>query len=190
MCPSLIETGSKTAEKKRCTNKQTDRHYENNGHLAVNQWENEEGWPRAVYWRTSCETVAHLSWRHCCCCWSVTCWYSAMSSSVTSTLAEVRWSLVREFRRLTATPSSTAYRCIQNRRTPPRQHRQKITRLKSTYHTRWHNITQLCTSLVSWDILFLTKILCICTEQHLHCVTPLKFLDFSRAPNCFSSTVA
>ena len=35
-CPSLIEIGSKTAEKN-CTNKQTDRHYENNGHLAVNQ---------------------------------------------------------------------------------------------------------------------------------------------------------
>jgi len=42
MCPSLIQIGSKTAEKnsaqtKRQTNKQTDRHYENNGHLAVNQ---------------------------------------------------------------------------------------------------------------------------------------------------------
>jgi len=33
MYPSLIEIGSKTAEKN-CT----DRHYENNGHLAVNQW--------------------------------------------------------------------------------------------------------------------------------------------------------
>ena len=42
MCPSLIQIGSKTAEKKLCTNKQTDkqtnRHYENNGHLAVNQY--------------------------------------------------------------------------------------------------------------------------------------------------------
>jgi len=42
MCPSLIEIGSKTAEKNsaqtnRQTNRQTDRHYENNGHLAVNQ---------------------------------------------------------------------------------------------------------------------------------------------------------
>ena len=42
MCPSLIEIGSKTAEKNsaqtnRYTDKQTDRHYENNGHLAVNQ---------------------------------------------------------------------------------------------------------------------------------------------------------
>ena len=37
MCPSLIEIGSKTAEKNSCTNKQTDRQYENNGHLAVNQ---------------------------------------------------------------------------------------------------------------------------------------------------------
>ena len=41
MCPSLIEIGSKTAEKnctnKQTSNKQTDRHYENNGHLAVNQ---------------------------------------------------------------------------------------------------------------------------------------------------------
>jgi len=41
MCPSLIEIGSKTAEKNSAqTNKQTDRqtnrHYENNGHL-VNQ---------------------------------------------------------------------------------------------------------------------------------------------------------
>ena len=43
MCPSLIEIGSKTAEKNSAqtdkqTDKQTDRHYENNGHLAVNQW--------------------------------------------------------------------------------------------------------------------------------------------------------
>ena len=46
MCPSLIEIGSKTAEKNsaqtnRQTDKQTDRqthrHYENNGNLAVNQ---------------------------------------------------------------------------------------------------------------------------------------------------------
>jgi len=38
MCPSLIEVGSKTAEKISAqTNRQTDRHYENNGHLAVNQ---------------------------------------------------------------------------------------------------------------------------------------------------------
>jgi len=43
----LIEIGSKTAEKNSAqTNKQTDktdrqtnRHYENNGHLAVNQFE-------------------------------------------------------------------------------------------------------------------------------------------------------
>jgi len=38
----LIEIGSKTVEKNsaqsnRQTNKQTDRHYNNNGHLAVNQ---------------------------------------------------------------------------------------------------------------------------------------------------------
>ena len=38
MCPSLIQIGSKTAEKNSAqTNKQTDRQYENNGHLAVNQ---------------------------------------------------------------------------------------------------------------------------------------------------------
>jgi len=38
MCPSLIEIGSKTAEKNSAqTNGQTNRHYENNGHLAVNQ---------------------------------------------------------------------------------------------------------------------------------------------------------
>jgi len=40
-CPSLVEIGSKTAQKnsaqtKKQTDKQTDRHYENNGHLAVN----------------------------------------------------------------------------------------------------------------------------------------------------------
>jgi len=34
MCPSLIEIGSKMAEK---NSAQTDRHYENKGHLAVNQ---------------------------------------------------------------------------------------------------------------------------------------------------------
>jgi len=34
----LIEIGSNTAEKNSAqTNKQTNRHYENNGHLAVNQ---------------------------------------------------------------------------------------------------------------------------------------------------------
>jgi len=39
MCPSLIKIGSKTAEKNSAqTNRQTDRHYENNGHLAVNQY--------------------------------------------------------------------------------------------------------------------------------------------------------
>jgi len=42
MCPSLIQVGSKTAEKNSAqtnkqTNRQTDRHYENNGPLAVNQ---------------------------------------------------------------------------------------------------------------------------------------------------------
>jgi len=34
MSPSLIEIGSKTAEK--TLHKQRDRHYENNRHLAVN----------------------------------------------------------------------------------------------------------------------------------------------------------
>jgi len=34
----LIEIGSKTGEKNSAqTNRQTNRHYENNGHLAVNQ---------------------------------------------------------------------------------------------------------------------------------------------------------
>jgi len=39
MCPSLIQIGSKTAEKnsaqtnRQTDNKQTNRHYENNGHL-------------------------------------------------------------------------------------------------------------------------------------------------------------
>jgi len=41
MCPSLIQIGSKTAEKNSAqTNRQTNRHYENNGHLAVNQQQN------------------------------------------------------------------------------------------------------------------------------------------------------
>jgi len=49
MFPSLIQIGSKTAEKNsaqtnkqtdRQTDKQTNRHYENNGHLAVNQQAN------------------------------------------------------------------------------------------------------------------------------------------------------
>jgi len=35
----LIEIGSKTTEKNSAqTNRQTNRHYENNGHLAVNQY--------------------------------------------------------------------------------------------------------------------------------------------------------
>jgi len=39
ICPSLIKIGSKTVEKNSAqTNKQTNRHYENNGHLAVNQY--------------------------------------------------------------------------------------------------------------------------------------------------------
>jgi len=51
MCPSLIEIGSKTAEKNSAqtnrqtdketnkqTDRQTDRHFANNGHLAVNQY--------------------------------------------------------------------------------------------------------------------------------------------------------
>ena len=38
MCPSLIQIGSKTAEKNSAqTKRQTDRHYENNGHLTGNQ---------------------------------------------------------------------------------------------------------------------------------------------------------
>jgi len=45
MCPSLIEIGSKTAEKNSAqTNRQTDRHYENNGHLAVNQHKHDSVW--------------------------------------------------------------------------------------------------------------------------------------------------
>ena len=41
MFPSFIQIGSKTAEKNSAqTNKQTNRHYENNGHLAVNQHKN------------------------------------------------------------------------------------------------------------------------------------------------------
>ena len=40
MCPSLIQIGSKTAEKTlhKQTDRQSNRHYENNGHLAVNQF--------------------------------------------------------------------------------------------------------------------------------------------------------
>ena len=37
-CPSLIQIGSKTAEKNSAqTNRQTNRHYETNGHFATNQ---------------------------------------------------------------------------------------------------------------------------------------------------------
>jgi len=43
----LIEVGSKTAEKNSAqTNRQTDGHYENNGHLAVNQLL----WPLVVWY--------------------------------------------------------------------------------------------------------------------------------------------
>jgi len=39
LCPSLIEIGSKTAEKNSAQiDRQTNRHYENTGHLAVNQY--------------------------------------------------------------------------------------------------------------------------------------------------------
>ena len=39
MCPSLMQIGSKTAEKNSAqTDRQTNRHYENNGHLVVNQF--------------------------------------------------------------------------------------------------------------------------------------------------------
>jgi len=63
-CPSLIQIGSKTAEKNSAqTNKQTDRqtnrHYENNGHLAVNQFtwiDNTMG---------LCYTVCKMSAVHC-----------------------------------------------------------------------------------------------------------------------------
>jgi len=49
MCPSLTQIGSKTAEKNSAqTNRQTDRHYENNGHLAVNQ---------KVVWTMDCGCV-------------------------------------------------------------------------------------------------------------------------------------
>ena len=44
MYPSLIEIGSKTAEKNSAqTNRQTNRHYENNGHLAVNKKSGHKG---------------------------------------------------------------------------------------------------------------------------------------------------
>jgi len=48
ICPSLIEIGSKTAEKNSAqTNRQTNRHYENNVHLAVNQYHSQAvGWNR------------------------------------------------------------------------------------------------------------------------------------------------
>ena len=53
MYPSLIEIGSKTAEKNSAqtnkqTDRQTDRHYENNGHLAVNQHFCRLGLPKAA----------------------------------------------------------------------------------------------------------------------------------------------
>jgi len=40
MCPSLIQIGSKTAEK---NSAQTNRQYENNGYVAVNQKQNLTG---------------------------------------------------------------------------------------------------------------------------------------------------
>ena len=52
MCPSLIEIGSKTALHKQ-TDKQTDRHYENNGHLAVNQKQHYA----TVQYATHCEFI-------------------------------------------------------------------------------------------------------------------------------------
>ena len=57
MCPSLIQIGLKTAEKNSAqTNRQTDRHYENNGHLAVNQ-----KYTSALLYPSRRETkVAHL----------------------------------------------------------------------------------------------------------------------------------
>jgi len=56
MCPSLIEIGSMTAEKNSAqTNKQTNRHYENNGHLAVNQ-----------YTEVTFRAQGHRYWRCCC----------------------------------------------------------------------------------------------------------------------------
>ena len=51
--PSFIEIGSETAEKNSAqTNRQTNRHYENNGHLAVNQ-KYERNFPNSVDRRTS-----------------------------------------------------------------------------------------------------------------------------------------
>ena len=46
ICPSFIEIGSKAAEKNSSqTNRQTNRHYENNGHLAANQYnKNMQSW--------------------------------------------------------------------------------------------------------------------------------------------------
>jgi len=54
MCPSLIQIEPKTAEKNSAqTNKQTNRHYENNGHLAVNQLWHEQTQAYAInyIWR-------------------------------------------------------------------------------------------------------------------------------------------
>jgi len=59
MCPSLIQIGSKTAEKNsaqtnkqtdRQTDKQTNRHYENNGNLAVNQKHDVEATSDLLTW--------------------------------------------------------------------------------------------------------------------------------------------
>jgi len=60
MCPSLIEIGSKTAEKNSAqTNKQTNRHYENNGHLAVNQKSDIVQWSLFTFHRNN----ASISYR-------------------------------------------------------------------------------------------------------------------------------
>jgi len=70
MCPSLIEIGSKTAEKNsaqtnRQTDRQTNRHYENNGHLAVNQlscrnWSKEEFLRSQAITRTRIDARKHF----------------------------------------------------------------------------------------------------------------------------------
>jgi len=60
ICPSLIEIGSKTAEKNSAqTDRQTNRHYENNGHLAVNQYTQESTLLGIKQFRTDCQWMTN-----------------------------------------------------------------------------------------------------------------------------------
>ena len=93
MCHSLIEIGSKTAEKNSAqtnkqTERQTNRHYENNRHFAVNQktrisGESNTAADRGHVTRRPCHVVPRTTTHGCrrrscrcyfCCCCCCCCW--------------------------------------------------------------------------------------------------------------------